>query len=488
MNNIQNLKSLLCILYNDIKCILFNYFFFLQKETSTKSALPAQPVDAASASAYQESPDSITLSLVGPVEIIQDVNDDKTILRRRPKKKCPECGNLRKDLPAHMSKIHNWDTKKASKVNLLTNQRKRHATTKRWMRKERVACQEPGCFSFVFNMSAHMKLKHKNKNIIIEKSKFYNFSEINNEIPECPDKDSDSSDLNIVDNEINTLISDFIETCTVEPFNEDINSGKDYILPTSLEEMLKDFDEWLRGPQGGGNKPVTAEQNGNMIGRIMKDLRCQSLDDILDDTSLWRMFLAKKESGSWRGQTARSYMVAIKKFMGFIIKDARHKKYSTAEQRELASTNFADLPNWSKSYKNQIGVESATKKLEQLDVLLTPDKINMYKASEEHRNAIKLLGQCQETTFEVTPCIFTITRNFLMFQLNVRNANRAGVLAELTLDNFEARRKYHNRVSGRTECIITIRDHKTLASAGPAKLAMSLQLENQMQLFKSYIR
>jgi len=86
-------------------------------------------------------------------------------------------------------------------------------------------------------------------------------------------------------------------------------------------------------------------------------------------------------------------MVALKKFMSFIIKDKRHQKFTTEEDKSWAVTILADLPNWSKSYKKQIGIESAKEKLKQLDVLLDANKINKYKASEEYRSAVKILGR-----------------------------------------------------------------------------------------------
>jgi len=55
------------------------------------------------------------------------------------------------------------------------------------------------------------------------------------------------------------------------------------------------------------------------------------------------------------------------------------------------------------------------------------------------------LGECQqEGGIYIGPRNFTMVRNFLLLNLNIRNANRAGILSELKVSDFEARQKYHN--------------------------------------------
>jgi len=108
-------------------------------------------------------------------------------------------------------------------------------------------------------------------------------------------------------------------------------------------------------------------------------------------------------------------------------------------------------------------------------------KINKYKASNEYRNAVKLLTICKG--LEITQRIFVEMRNFFLFNINVRNANRAGVLAEMTVQNFLDKAKAWNMDGGVTQYIITIVDHKTLASSGTAKLVLSEHLNLQMSTF-----
>ena len=285
---------------------------------------------------------------------------------------------------------------------------------------------------------------------------------------------------------VEEILEAFIDEAAVEPYTEyDIN---EYNMPQLLLDMVKEFEEWQQGPQGGGNKKVTAVQNAQMVKRVCAALNVQKLETLLQDSSLWRFFYSKKTKKEWTGQTSRSYMVSLKKFMMFIVKDIRLQKYSTDQERVVAQAMLTDFGNWSKSYKNQIGVESATKRVKQAEVLLTAEKMRKYRASEEYRRAFCLLSQCSEKDFCLTARKFAIVRNYLMFTLNWRNGNRAGVLGEMTLENYNLKKIYTCRESGQTQFMVTVLEHKTLATSGPAKIALSTELVAQLDLYRDQIR
>ena len=171
-----------------------------------------------------------------------------------------------------------------------------------------------------------------------------------------------------------------------------------------------------------------------MMGRICAAINAQGLTCLLEDTILWRYFYSKKISKEWTGQTSRSYMGALKKFMQFILKDIRKNKYSNENGRTIAQSMLSDYSNWSKSYKNQIGVDAATKRVKQSELLLTADKMNKYKASEEYRRAFSLLSECDREEFILTARKFAIMRNYMRI---MRKANRAGVLGEMTIKDYD---------------------------------------------------
>ena len=128
-------------------------------------------------------------------------------------------------------------------------------------------------------------------------------------------------------------------------------------------------------------------------------------------------------------------MASIKKLMMFIIRDGRRQKYSTSDDRNLARDILTDLGNWSKSYINQIGIESAKKRIKHAESLVDFDKVN--KASNQNQMAVEYFKICKSPEFVLTSRRFSIMRAFLLFNINLRNGNRAGVLAEMTVENFK---------------------------------------------------
>ena len=325
------------------------------------------------------------------------------IQSRRTPKICPICHRGRVNLPSHMTHKHKWPKEKASKINCLTNQR----TLKK--PKKRVKCPKNGCFAYVVSLRDHFRNKHKE---MISSRQFYSQSQINNVETPCindfeltkMDENSQGSDDGSApnptvsatqkdeNNNVEHILHDMIENSNV--LKPHCNEESSYEIPESLQKIIEDFGEWLIGPQGGGNKLITSKHNKDMIRRLCKIIGLKTLNDMLDDNILWRIFLSKKKSGEWRGQTARAYMVAMMKFMRYVCKDSRKNDFSNDKQRDLARDLITDLPNWSKSYRNQIGIESITKKVKRAEVILSAEKIVKYRASEEYRKAIKLIGFC----------------------------------------------------------------------------------------------
>ena len=400
---------------------------------------------------------------------------------KRRKKKCPECRQWKVDLVNHMKRRHKWEKAKAAKVLQITNQRKVKEVKKRKV--VRVKCTH--CEARVFSLRSHMKQCHPKyiTSTSVAPSCFYS-SSANEPLEVQPTASTPMKNEEF--NEVADILNNFIDDAEVEPMN--IVDKESYIIPEDLASMIEEFRHWQQGPQGGGNKPVTALHNAEMMKRICRQLNVKTLACLLEDSSLWRMFYNKKQDGSWSGHTSRTYMVAMKKFMQFICKDVRRGRYSTNDERILAQSLHTDFSGWSKSFKRQIGEETAVKRIQQVQAMLTADKMKKYKASAEYRKAFILLSQCNQPDFIITSRVFTIVRNYLLFQLNWRNANRSGVLGEMTVEDYNSKKKYHCKDSGMTEYVITIIKHKTLAQAGPAKIALSSQLVTQMDLYRDHVR
>ena len=68
-------------------------------------------------------------------------------------------------------------------------------------------------------------------------------------------------------------------------------------------------------------------------------------------------------------------------------------------------------------------------------------------------------------------------RDFLLVQISIDNANRAGVLANLTLKEFRRASKEDDRF------VVNVREHKTFHIHGNAQAVLTSNLHNRMNVF-----
>ena len=85
-------------------------------------------------------------------------------------------------------------------------------------------------------------------------------------------------------------------------------------------------------------------------------------------------------------------------------------------------------------------------------------------------------------TTEVTQNQYTLTRDFLLVEISIDNANRAGALANMNLKEFQ------NSVKHENELVILVRKHKTGATHGPARIVLSPKLQSWIAIFVKKVR
>eukprot|EP00795_Rhopilema_esculentum_P010073 gene10073-18719_t len=81
------------------------------------------------------------------------------------------------------------------------------------------------------------------------------------------------------------------------------------------------------------------------------------------------------------------------------------------------------------------------------------------------------------STQDVSKSDFSCVRDYLITSLLVDNASRSGAIASLTTDHVDAARKDGNGM------LLTVYDHKTLTTCGPAILCVQLTLFNYLSIF-----
>ena len=100
---------------------------------------------------------------------------------------------------------------------------------------------------------------------------------------------------------------------------------------------------------------------------------------------------------------------------------------------------------------------------EDLHALITPEQVGEFEKSQAARNDICLLGQLSGAhCMEISQANYTLIRDFLLVEVSIDNARRAGALAKMTMEELNSAIKHDD------EYIVHVCDQKTFAMHGPA--------------------
>lgn len=109
---------------------------------------------------------------------------------------------------------------------------------------------------------------------------------------------------------------------------------------------------------------------------------------------------------------------------------------------------------------------------------MRPSLQKKFEKSQISRDAIILLGKLSgKHSVDIAQQQYTLLRGFLLIQISIDNANRAGVLANMTLREFQRGYKEGDRF------IINVMNHKTFHVHGPALIVLTSNLYNWMRIF-----
>ena len=141
------------------------------------------------------------------------------------------------------------------------------------------------------------------------------------------------------------------------------------------------------------------------------------------------------------------------------------------------------IKRWSSSFRHSSAKRRWEKMAEDYHALITPEQIKKFERSEASCSAICLLGQLSGAhCIEITQSQYTLIRDFLIVQISIDNANRAGALANMKMGEFKKMKKEGE------DHVILVKDHKTFATHGPARIVLSLKLSSWVNIYVQEVR
>ena len=139
------------------------------------------------------------------------------------------------------------------------------------------------------------------------------------------------------------------------------------------------------------------------------------------------------------------------------------------------------LKTWKSSYTKQVKIKDMAKMENDRRTKITPDHIVKFEKSKIVRDTVKFLGLLQENDLEISQFRFSSARDLLITEIFTDNGHRAGVLANMTMEEFrnvESKKDHHT---------VTVFKHKE-ARAGPIRVIMNNKLFGWMKVYLEKIR
>ena len=152
--------------------------------------------------------------------------------------------------------------------------------------------------------------------------------------------------------------------------------------------------------------------------------------------------------------------------------------------KTVAISSRERLRRWSGSYRKECNKNQWEKREEDLKRIVTPALVEKFEKSEAARDAIILLGRLAGAeNIEVTQRRYTLVRDFLMAEISIDNANRAGVLSNMMVREFQTAKLTND------DCyVVKVMNHKTVACKGPANVVLSKKLYSWMDIYLKKLR
>ena len=204
---------------------------------------------------------------------------------------------------------------------------------------------------------------------------------------------------------------------------------------------MKSFYEWLVGVDGGLKPIRSAMQHRSVVMSVVHML----YDPVRKD---YANLFSRSELNSWL-----TFVKNKKRKPGII------KTYLGSIQMKTI------ISQWCRNYLKKIQISKHERQLEDLSRIPTPNDLRNLDMSNLRKEALKLLSSLSSTYKEPSRREFCLVRDYLFTYVIFDNGSRSGCVANMTLKEF---RKAEAQPNG--YYIISVMDHKTVATSGPAML------------------
>ena len=272
------------------------------------------------------------------------------------------------------------------------------------------------------------------------------------------------------------------ETSVVRDDISELHDTAEHVLMNddcaALQTHLHRFMTWMTSPDGGMKHTKSAKQHVTQVHAILKTTGEQSLSSLLDNSVL-DAFAAYAEKMKYLPATSKSYLNSLRHFYQFVTATS----IVTGNDVQQVTRMLERVKHWIAAYRKQCSKHTQQKMNEDLHKLIQPEQVESFRNSECTLAAVKTLGSLAEDSKPLlTQTDYVLVRDFLLTEIALINANRSGVLSNMTVKQFKTAHMVEDQY------VVSVDEHKTATSYGPAKVVLSQTLHSWLVLFTDKMR
>ena len=257
--------------------------------------------------------------------------------------------------------------------------------------------------------------------------------------------------------------------------------GQEFDPAPAEATIFRCFKKWLMSLDGSAKKDRDARLHVAQLAFISKSINGdQENDDVLKliDGDLVRDRWLENFRKTAKPGTVKAYLHSLRFFANFL--KFQESLISVEQERLVAFEGRVQL--WLKSLNKSLNRRKWEKRDEDLERIATPTDYVTFDQSEQVRHAIKVLSSFMGANPGLYKADYTCVRDYLLSTLIMDNASRSGAVAGLRIQDVKKATKEGDTM------VMTVVDHKTLDSTGPAVLGTSLVTFQYLDIFISKMR
>jgi site-specific recombinase XerD len=252
-----------------------------------------------------------------------------------------------------------------------------------------------------------------------------------------------------------------------------------------VDDECAEFASWLASADGGLKDNKCAKQHACQIKTIITAVDSDETGSavLLEKKTIQDRFLGcYVDQKNLAPGTIKSYLTSLRHWYSFLLQ--KNAATQTQEMKQHIHTLHDCIGHWLSSYRKECSKRLLTKMDNDMHKLITPKQIKMFEKSLPALDAVKLLGEmCNaERKLFLSQHQYVLLRDFLLLQILLSNANRSGVLREVTVDQIKQAREVDGRI------VISVQEHKTAWKYGPAKLVVTAMVMSWLRIFIRHVR